>query len=60
MTYADDREIQVAAIWALGQSGWDGAFDRLDELALGNTDADIRDKADAAIEEWELARLLSG
>jgi hypothetical protein len=58
MTYADDREIQLMAIWALGQSGWDGAFDRLEELALSSTDEEVRDTAEAAIEEWDLARLL--
>ncbi|MBN1639828.1 MAG: HEAT repeat domain-containing protein [Anaerolineae bacterium] len=51
LTYAEEREVALAAIWALGQTGWDGAFERLDELTL-HPDAQIRECADEAMEEW--------
>jgi len=51
-TYAEDRETQLEAIWALGQSGWEGAFERLDELSLESADLEIRETAEAALEEW--------
>ena len=41
----------LAALWALGQTGWDSAFDRLDELTL-HEDPEIADAADEAMEEW--------
>jgi HEAT repeat protein len=52
LTYAEDRETQLEAIWSLGQSGWEGAFERLDELSLESTDPEIRETAEAALEEW--------
>jgi len=52
LTYSEDREIQLEAIWALGQGGWEGAFDRLDELSLDSIDAEIQETAEAALEEW--------
>jgi len=51
-TYSEDRETQLEAIWALGQSGWEGAFERLDELSLESADPEIRETAEAALEEW--------
>jgi HEAT repeat protein len=51
MTYDHDKDVQMAAIWALGQTGWEEAFDRLDELTL-NADPGISQLADAALEEW--------
>ena len=51
MTYADNSEVVLAAIWALGQTGWEGAFERLDELTL-HTDQRIRECADEAMDEW--------
>jgi len=52
LTYSEDRETQLEAIWALGQSGWEGAFDRLDELSLDSVDPEIQETAEAALEEW--------
>ncbi len=52
LTYADDRETVLEAIWSLGQSGWEGAFDRLDELSIDGADSEIRETAEAALEEW--------
>lgn len=52
LTYADDQEIQLEAIWSLGQSGWEGAFERLDELSIDSPDPEIRETAEAALEEW--------
>ncbi|MFZ5918673.1 MAG: HEAT repeat domain-containing protein [Chloroflexota bacterium] len=54
LTYSDDREIMLEAIWALGQSGWEGAFERLDELSLEGADDEIRETAEAALEEWQI------
>ena len=51
LTYSEDRDVQEAAVWALGQSGWAGAFERLDELSTG-MDPDLRDIAEDALEEW--------
>ncbi len=52
LTYSDDREIQLTAIWALGQSGWESAFDRLEELTLEGVDLEVQEAAEAAMEEW--------
>ena len=52
LTYSDDREIQLPAIWALGQSGWESAFDRLEELTLEGVDPEVQEAAEAALEEW--------
>ena len=41
----------LAAVWSLGQTGWSGAFERLDELTL-DEDPDIADIADEAMDEW--------
>jgi hypothetical protein len=51
LTYAEDQDVALAAIWALGQTGWDGAFERLDELTL-DPDSQFRECADEAMEEW--------
>jgi HEAT repeat protein len=51
LTYSEDKDIMLAAIWSLGQTGWDGAFERLDELTL-HKDSDVREVADGAMEEW--------
>ena len=51
LTYADDRDVMSSALWALGQSGWSGAFDRLDEFSL-DPDPEIREIADDAMDEW--------
>lgn len=53
LTYADDREVVLSALWALGQTGWEGAFDRLDEMSL-HPDVEIREVADEAMDEWLL------
>jgi HEAT repeat protein len=58
LTYADDKETILAALWALGQTGWDGAFERLDELAL-HDDPDISEAADEALDEWALFNRLA-
>jgi HEAT repeat protein len=54
LTYSDDRDVKLEAIWALGQTGWEGAFERLDELAYFSEDAEIRETAELALEEWYL------
>ncbi len=51
LTYADDQDVMLSAVWALGQTGWEEAFDRLDELAL-DPDPEIRELADEALDEW--------
>ena len=53
LTFSDDRDVLLAAIWSLGQTGWEGAFDRLDELSL-HPDPEIRQAADEAMDEWLL------
>lgn len=53
LTYADDRDIVLGALWALGQTGWEGAFDRLDEMSL-HPDVEVREVADEAMDEWLL------
>jgi HEAT repeat protein len=53
LTYAEDKDVMLSAIWALGQTGWEGAFERLDELTF-DRDPEIREVADAAMEEWML------
>lgn len=54
LTYSDDRDVKLEAIWALGQTGWEGAFDRLDDLSDFDEDAEIREAAELALEEWYL------
>jgi HEAT repeat protein len=51
LTYAEDREVLLAALWSLGQTGWDGAFERLDEMTL-HSDPQVRELADEAMDEW--------
>jgi HEAT repeat protein len=51
LTYADDRDVMLSALWALGQTGWQGGFDRLDEMSL-DPDEEIREVADEALDEW--------
>jgi HEAT repeat protein len=51
LTYAGDRRLMLAALWALGQTGWEGAFDRLDECTM-SLDPEIRQVADEAMDEW--------
>ena len=38
----------------LGQTGWEGAFERLDDLAYFGEDGEIQETAEAALEEWYL------
>ena len=52
MTYSDDRDVKLEAIWALGQTGWEGAFDRLDDLISFGEDEEIQQLAEVALEEW--------
>jgi HEAT repeat protein len=51
LTFSEDKDLLLTALWSLGQTGWDGAFERLDELTL-HWDPEIREAADAAMEEW--------
>ena len=44
----------MEAIWAMGQTGWEGAFERLDDLAYFGKDDEIQETAEAALEEWYL------
>jgi len=52
LTYSDDRDVKLEAIWSLGQTGWEGAFDRLDDLAAFGEDEEVQETAEAALEEW--------
>ena len=51
LTYAEDRELMMAALWALGQTAWEGAFDRLDECST-HPDLEVSEVADDAMDEW--------
>jgi hypothetical protein len=51
LTYADDQDVVLSALWSLGQTGWDGAFDRLDEMTL-HPELKVREIADEAMDEW--------
>jgi HEAT repeat protein len=51
LTYSDDQDVMLSALWSLGQTGWEGAFDRLDEFTL-HPDAAVREIADDAMDEW--------
>jgi hypothetical protein len=51
LTYADDQDVVLSALWSLGQTGWEGAFDRLDEFSL-HPDPEVREIADEAMDEW--------
>ncbi|MBN1412960.1 MAG: HEAT repeat domain-containing protein [Spirochaetales bacterium] len=54
LTYAENRDLQLAAIWALGQTGWDEGYERLQELAGTFGDEEIQACAQQAMEEWEV------
>jgi HEAT repeat protein len=54
LTYSDDRDVKLESIWALGQTGWEEAFERLDELTYLGEDAEIREAAELALEDWLL------
>jgi HEAT repeat protein len=54
LTYSDDRDVKLEAIWSLGQTGWEGAFERLDDLVFFGEDKEIRETAELALEEWYL------
>ena len=51
LTYADDKDIMLEAIDALGKSAWEGGFERLDELTL-DPDPEVAQVAEDALEEW--------
>ncbi len=53
LTYAEDLEVKLEAIEALGYSGWEEAFDRLDELTL-DSNPDVAEAAEDALDEWFL------
>ncbi|MFQ5855641.1 MAG: HEAT repeat domain-containing protein [Anaerolineae bacterium] len=55
---ADDKDLRIAAIWSLGQIGHEMSFLLLDELQL-DLDKDIREVAEAAMDEWMLFSQLS-
>lgn len=57
LTFSENLDVLLAAIWSLGQTGWEGAFDRLDELSL-HPDPEVRQAADEAMEEWLLYSML--
>lgn len=59
MTYDQDKAVVMAAIFSLGQTGWEEAFERLDELTL-HADPEIREVADAAMDEWMLFSQMEG
>lgn len=50
---AEDKELRLAAIFALGRTGGEGVFELLDELTT-HRDEEIREVAEAAMEEWEI------
>jgi hypothetical protein len=50
---AEDKELRLAAIFALGRTGGEGVFELLEELTL-HPDDEIREVAEAAMEEWEI------
>ena len=52
MTYSDDRDVTLEAIWSLGQTGWEEAFDRLDDLVSFGEDEEIQHVAEVALDEW--------
>jgi hypothetical protein len=52
LTYSDDKDIFYEAVWSLGQTGWEGAFERLEELCSYSRNAEIQDLAEKALEEW--------
>ena len=45
---------EAGSCWSLGQTGWEGAFDRLDDLAFFSEDEEIQNTAELALEEWHL------
>lgn len=50
---AEDKDIRLAAIWALGQIGHQHAFELLEELTF-ELDEEVREVAEAALDEWLL------
>lgn len=50
---AEDKDLRLAAIFSLGRTGGEGAFELLDELTIYR-DKEIREVAEAAMEEWEI------
>jgi len=50
-TYSEDIIIAKAAIKALGQIGWEGAFERLDELTKIDNE-EIKELSKKALKEW--------
>lgn len=48
---ADDKDLRIEAIWSLGQIGHEAAFPLLEDLQ-SDPDADIREVAEAALDEW--------
>jgi HEAT repeat protein len=50
---AEDKDLRLAAIFALGRAGGKGAFELLDEL-ITHRDEAIREVAEVAMEEWEI------
>ena len=51
LTYSENPDIVKAAIWSLAQSGWEGAYNRLEELT-NSDDTEISTLAEEALEEW--------
>lgn len=56
---SDDKALRVEAIWSLGQIGHDDAFDLLEDLEVEDPDADIREMAGIALEEWMMMAEMS-
>lgn len=52
LTYSPNPDIAKTAIWALAQTGWQGAYERLDELSR-ISNREIRELAESALEEWQ-------
>lgn len=48
-----DKELRLAAIFALGKAGGESAFEFLDDLTT-DRDKDVREVAEAALEEWQI------
>jgi HEAT repeat protein len=54
LTYSEDKAVAQEAVWALGKTGWEDGFDRLEELSKAD-DPQVRELAKAALEEWHMA-----
>jgi len=48
-----DKDLRMAAIFALGKAGGEDVFDFLDKMA-NDPDKEIREVAEAALEEWHI------